>query len=170
MFKFVLAILLIAAISAEKFTDFKVKDLDGNVVDFKKYKSQCVLVVNTASKGFLSVENMKYLNKLSEKHPSLKIVAFPSDVFGQEKKNNSELKEWFKTWKATYDVLEKTDAHTADVYKFLIKQAGDRKVIWNYGKYLVEKDGTTVEMFGPQAGAIFWSSLDRKMKKCVEST
>ena len=61
------------------------------------------------------------------------------------------------------------DVKQDEIYKFFIKQAGDKAVIWNYGKYLIQKDGLTMERYGPQAGAvpIFRGSLDNDIKKCL---
>lgn len=53
----------------------------------------------------------------------------------------------------------KQNEETSDIYKFLIKQSGGKAPLWNYTKYLVEKDGTTVERYGPQAGAVLFSSI-----------
>ena len=74
------------------------------------------------------------------------------------------------------DVKENTDS---ELYKFLIKQSGKGAVIWNYGKYLVQKDGRTLERYGPQAGAVrglssiidllTGSSLDGNIRKCLKS-
>ena len=151
------------------------------------------------------------MNELTARHPTLQIVAFPSNryvyafsiicpkltvefiiyivlifnrspiySFGQEPKTNPELKDWFfNEWKAKYDVYSPVDVKESDVYKFLIQRANNRAgkliesllieiciilivcllfiVIWNYGKYVIEKDGVTVDRYGPQAGAILSS-------------
>jgi len=154
----------------QKFSDAKVKDLDNKEVSLSKYEGKCVLVINTASKCGFTKPNMKYLNKLRETHPDLAIVAFPSNSFGQEPKTNPQLKEWFfDEWKATYDVYAPADVNEDPVYKFLIERAGGRAVIWNYGKYVIEKDGKTVERYGPQAGAIFSSGLNEHLDRCIKA-
>ena len=151
-------------------SNFTVKDLDGNDVSFNKYKGKCVLVINTASGCGFTKPNMKYLNELRSDatYGDLAIVAFPSNTFGQEPKTPAELKTWFfDDWKAKYDVYGKIDVKQSDVYKFLIDAAGDETVIWNYGKYIVEKDGTKATRYGPQAGAIFDWGFTKHLKNCV---
>lgn len=58
------------------------------------------------------------------------------------------------------------DVKTHELYLWLEKQSG-KKVEWNYGKYVVEKDGTTVEIYGPQSGAIVSAGLDDHIKRCL---
>ena len=98
---------------------------------------------------------MNYLNDLTKRHPDLVILAFPSNTFGQEPKSNEELKAWFFTeWLAKYHVFAPVDVKQDEIYKFFIKQAGDKAVLWNYGKYLIQKDGVRAERYGPQVRQI----------------
>ena len=57
--------------------------------------------------------------------------------------------------KSKYDVdstlLEKQDingANRSDLYQFLVGDGPDND--WNFGKFLVGRDGKTVERFGPR--------------------
>jgi len=175
MFKTLFAVLLISAIASAEITTLSeavVKDLAGNDVSLEKFKDKCVLVINTASGCGFTKPNMKYLNELTERHPDLAILAFPSNSFGQEPKSNDELNDWFfNEWKAKYNVFAPVDVKESEIYQFFIKQAGGKAVIWNYGKYLIQKDGTSMERYGPQAGAvpIVRGSLDKDIKKCLEN-
>ena len=50
---------------SESFFDFKVKDIFGNVVDFKKFKGKkAILVVNVACKWGLTSSNYKHLTNM----------------------------------------------------------------------------------------------------------
>lgn len=131
-----LAVSISAQQSPTEFSQLTTKDLDGNDVSFEKYKNKCVMVVNTGSGCGLTKTTMEYLNRVRDdpEFKDLEIVAFPSDSFNQEKKNAQELKEWFKSWNAKYDVYQKVDIKTDPVYQWLSKQAGDQSPIWNYGK------------------------------------
>ena len=94
---------------------------------------------------------MNYLNDLTKRHPDLVILAFPSNSFAQEPKSNEELKAWFfNEWSAKYNVFAPVDVKQDEIYKFFIKQAGNKAVLWNYGKYLIQKDGVSMERYGPQ--------------------
>lgn len=118
-----------------EFSELSATDLDGNNVSFEKYKNKCVMVVNTGSSCGLTNPTMNYLNQLTNdpEYAGLAIVAFPSNHFNQEKKSREELKEWFKSWYAKYDVYDKIEFETSEVYQFLYKQAGNVYPKWNYG-------------------------------------
>lgn len=52
---------------AENFFDFKVKDIEGRLVDFNKYKGKkAILVVNVACKWGLTSSNYKILTKMHD--------------------------------------------------------------------------------------------------------
>ena len=46
----VISLLLAATLTGGSIYDFKVEGLDGNNIDFSKYKGQKIMIVNTASK------------------------------------------------------------------------------------------------------------------------
>ncbi|WP_462221425.1 hypothetical protein [Ferruginibacter sp.] len=81
-----------AMIAAKSIYDFKVEALDGQTIDFSKFKGKKILIVNTASKcGYttqyegLEALYKKYQNKLV-------IVGFPANNFGgQEPGTNTEI-------------------------------------------------------------------------------
>lgn len=163
--------LCMAAVSADgDITQFTVKDLDNKDVDFKQFKGNCLLIINTASGcGFTSI-NMNFLNRVANNsdYAGVQVVAFPSNSFGQEKKSEEELKNWFSSeWKAKYAYYNKVDVFESPIYKFLIQQSGE-KVKWNYGKYVVEKDGKTVTVYGPQRTDNIITDLGftKHLKKC----
>lgn len=86
--------------------------------------------------------------------------------FSQEPKSNAELKDWFfKEWNAKYNVFGKIDIRTHELYRFLVRQSAGKQANWNYAKYVVEKDGTTVEMFGPQSGNYSFLICKRYFKR-----
>jgi len=152
-----------------EFSEFSAKNLDGEEVSFEKYKDKCVLVVNTASGCGLTDRTMKLLNKLNEDYPGLEIVAIPTNAFKQEKKSNEELKEFFKSWNAKYDVYEKVDNFKdSEIFQFLAEAAGNSYPKWNYGKYMVQKDGKSVELWGPDKGTFIDWGFTEKLNQCVK--
>ena len=77
------------------FFDFKINSISGEQIDFKDYKNKVVLVVNTASYcGFTNQYND--LQSLWEKYKSdgLIVLGVPSNSFNQEKKGDSDVKEF----------------------------------------------------------------------------
>ena len=79
----------------KKIYDFSIESITGETINFKDYKNKAVLVVNTASYcGFT-----KQYNELQElwdlyKTKGLIILGIPSNSFNQEKKSNTEVKEF----------------------------------------------------------------------------
>jgi len=70
------------------FFDYKIKSIDGNLIDLNDYKNKAVLLVNVASYcGF--TKQYKDLQQLWEtyKEKGLIILAVPSKSFGQEKED-----------------------------------------------------------------------------------
>ena len=90
------SILLFSSSNGDKksFYDFKVKDLEGNEVDLKKYKGKKVLIVNVASEcGY--TPQYKELESLYKnyKDSNLVILGFPCNDFGgQEPGSAKEIK------------------------------------------------------------------------------
>ncbi|MDD3723984.1 MAG: hypothetical protein PHV83_00460, partial [Bacteroidales bacterium] len=78
-----------------KIYNLKMKSLEGEYIDFNKYRGKVILIVNTASKcGFTpQYAALEELNKkYSEK--GLVILGFPCNQFlGQEPGENEEIKE-----------------------------------------------------------------------------
>ena len=77
------------------FFDFKIESVTGETIDFKDYKDKVVLIVNTASYcGF--TKQYGELQKLWDTYKSkgLIVLGVPSNSFNQEKKDNSEVKEF----------------------------------------------------------------------------
>lgn len=80
---------------AETFFDFKVKDIEGKLIDFNKYRGKkAILVVNVACKWGLTSSNYKILtsmhNELAVK--GFELLAFPcNQFFNQESGSHAEI-------------------------------------------------------------------------------
>ncbi|MGL5640035.1 MAG: glutathione peroxidase, partial [Mycoplasmoidaceae bacterium] len=87
--------------------EFKMKNIDGEEIDFSKYKNKVVLIVNVASKcGF--AKQYEGLEQLHQKYKDqgLCILGFPSDQFKQEFKNASEIKNFCSTkYNVTFEMF-----------------------------------------------------------------
>ena len=74
--------------------DFNIESISGEIIDFKKYKNQAVLIVNTASYcGF--TKQYEDLQKLWDIYKSrgLVVIGVPSNSFNQEKKIDKDVKK-----------------------------------------------------------------------------
>ena len=75
--------------------DFNIESISGEIIDFKKYKNQAVLIVNTASYcGF--TKQYEDLQKLWDiyKSKGLVVIGVPSNSFNQEKKIDKDVKKF----------------------------------------------------------------------------
>jgi glutathione peroxidase len=141
--------------------------LDGSDHDLRRYEGKVLLVVNTASKcGF--TRQYKGLEALYRKYKDggLAVIGFPCDQFGhQEPGDPGEIAVFCKrNYGVTFPLMAKTDVNgdgTHPVFTFLKSRApGDIK--WNFTKFLVGRDGLSVERFRSQ-------TEPEKMEKEIES-
>ena len=133
-------------------------DINGNEVDLEPFRGKPVLIVNTASKcGF--TPQYEGLQKLHEELGPLGLVVlgFPCDQFGhQEPGDNAQIEEFCSTkCKVSFPLAAKIDVNGTDthpVFKF-VKEHSDAmlgsRIKWNFTKFLVSPDGTTVQRFAP---------------------
>ena len=152
--------------------DFKVPGLDGNEIDFSKYKGKKIMIVNTASKCG-NTPQYKDLETLYEKYKDkLVIVGFPANNFGeQEPGTNEDIKEFCtKNYGVTFPLAEKVSVRGDDthpLFKWLIEQSKEMAkelpastskdivwkrfmqdpVIWNFTKFLVDENGKLLAVF-----------------------
>ena len=133
-------------------------DINGNEVDLEPFRGKPVLIVNTASKcGF--TPQYEGLQKLHEELGPLGLVVlgFPCDQFGhQEPGDNAQIEEFCSTkFKVSFPLAAKIDVNGSDthpIFKF-VKEHSDAmlgsRIKWNFTKFLVSPDGTTVQRFAP---------------------
>ncbi len=132
--------------------DHDVSDIAGDKANLCRYAGKVVLVVNTASYcGY--TPQYKGLQSLNEKYASrgLVILGFPSNDFGQQEPgSNKEIAEFCdRTYAVKFPMFAKTpvkEAGGSDLYDALAKATGERPK-WNFHKYLIARDGTTVASF-----------------------
>jgi glutathione peroxidase len=127
--------------------------LQGQPQDLCQYRGKVVLVVNTASYcGF--TEQYKGLQSLYDKYKGqgLVVVGFPANDFGkQEPGSDTEVADFCeRTYKVKFPMIAKTsviEGSANPLHEALFKATGQRPK-WNFHKYLVARDGKTVQSFG----------------------
>jgi len=137
---------------------FKVLDIDKNLVDLSIYNGYVKLFVNVASFWGLTKQNYTELVQLYEKHKNQKfvILGFPCNQFGnQEPGTNQEIKDFVKKFNVEFPLFDKVDVNgkNADpLYKFLTNSISEtalmityNRILWNFAKFLVDKDGFPVK-------------------------
>lgn len=126
--------------------DFKMNSIDGELIDFSRFKGKNVLIVNVASKcGF--TPQYADLQKLNDQYGSkVVILGFPANNFGsQEPGSNAEISEFCqKNYGVSFQMFEKISVKGEDqhaLYKWLKEKTGEEPS-WNFCKFLVKADGT----------------------------
>lgn len=136
--------------------DFKIKSIDGETINFSKFKGKKLLIVNTASKcGY--TPQYKALEQLQQKYKGkLVVVGFPSDNFGgQEFQQNSEIKEFCqKNYGVTFPLTTRVDVkgeNVTPIFKYLCDKSAngvlDAKIGWNFNKFIVDENGKLLAYF-----------------------
>jgi len=129
--------------------DVKMKSLDGKEVDFNKYKGHKLLIVNTASKCGKTPQ-YEGLQKLHEQYGNkVTVLGFPANNFlWQEPGTSADIAEFCEmNYGVTFQMFEKVSVKGSDqapLYAWLQSKTGE-KPDWNFAKYLVNEDGSTVE-------------------------
>ncbi len=144
--------------SPQSLYDLSFTDIKGNEVSLDAYRGKPVLIVNTASKcGF--TPQYDGLQKIYEELGSegLVVLGFPCDQFAhQEPGDDTQIEEFCSiNYGVNFPLSTKVDVNgskTHPVFKFLKKNAGGMlgsAIKWNFTKFLVSPDGTTVQRFAP---------------------
>ncbi|MDP1878335.1 MAG: glutathione peroxidase [Actinomycetota bacterium] len=134
-------------------------DNRGQEVSLSQFEGQPILVVNTASKcGF--TPQYDGLQKLHEefKDRGLVVLGFPCDQFGhQEPGDDEQIDEFCRiNFGVDFPLSTKIDVNGSDthpVFAFLKDHTSGllgSSIKWNFTKFLVAPDGTTVTRFNPQ--------------------
>ena len=138
--------------SAESFYALQTTTLQGQPANLADYAGKVTLVVNVASKcGF--TPQYAGLQKLHDELASrgFSVLGFPSNDFaGQEPGTPEEIAEFCqKNYGVTFPmfakVVTKAGEGQSPIYAFLGK--GGELPAWNFGKYLVGRDGKVVAYF-----------------------
>jgi glutathione peroxidase len=131
--------------------DFKITSIDGKEIDFAQYQGKSILIVNTASKcGYTpQFEGLEKLHELYQ--DKVTVLGFPANNFlWQEPGSNDEIASFCqKNYGVTFQMFEKISVKGGDkhsLYKWLEAKTG-HSPSWNFCKYIVSKDGTTVKFF-----------------------
>jgi glutathione peroxidase len=145
------------------FHDLTLTDLEGRSVDMAAYRGKVVLVVNVASYCGYTVQ-YGGLEKLHREYAprGFAVLGFPSNEFGgQEPGTPAEIRAFVtEKFGVTFPMFAKSQvrpgAGQSPAYAFL---GGSGKVPqWNFGKYLVGKDGQVVDLFSsdvtPESAAL----------------
>ena len=152
--------------------DIETTTLEGKPLKMQDWKGQAVLVVNVASRcGFTG--QYSGLQKLSErwKDKGLVVVGVPCNDFGgQEPGSAGEIRQFCSSrYDVDFPMLSKQSTRAgkdqSPLYEYLGTRTG-KLPGWNFCKYLVHPDGTTIEFFDSRT-APDGKALDARVKAAV---
>ena len=152
------------------FYDFKINSISGDVIDLNDFKGKPVLVVNTASYcGF--TKQYDDMQELWEKYKDkgLIVLGIPSNSFNQEKKDNSDVKEFcevnFNINFPLTTIIEVKGKNAHEVFKWAKENHGkSAEPKWNFHKILINKEGKVEDTF-----ASFTKPMSKIMIKAIEN-
>ncbi len=138
--------------------DIPVKDIDGKETSLKEYQGKVLLIVNVASKCGLTPQ-YKALEAIHEKYKErgFTVLGFPCNQFlGQEPGTNEEIKQFCSSkYNVSFPLFDKIDVNGANRHPLYVALAGENSpfpgnIKWNFGKFLVGRDGKIVKRFEPR--------------------
>ncbi len=158
---FFLSLLIATSIATAADTSIQtipLRDIDGKDTSLKAYEGKVLLVVNVASRCGLT-KQYKELQALHEKFKDqgFAVLGFPCNDFGaQEPGTNDEIKvfctEKYSVSFPMFDKLHVKGAEQHPLYAALTGKEGafPGDVKWNFGKFLIGKDGKPLQRFEPK--------------------
>ncbi|HPF38853.1 MAG TPA: glutathione peroxidase [Phycisphaerae bacterium] len=159
---------------------FTMKDINGKEQDLRQFQGNVVLMVNVASKCGLTPQ-YEGLEKLYEtyKDRGFVILGFPANNFlKQEPGTDEEIRTFCtKNYGVTFPMFSKVSVKgkdKCDLYKYLTDKKADHglggAIEWNFGKFLVDRDGKVVNRFSPRTtpdDKAMLAALEAELKKAI---
>ena len=144
--------------SMPKLQDIAIKDINGKDTSLKEYNGKVLLVVNVALHCGLTPQ-YKGLEAIHEKYQEkgFAVLGFPCNDFGaQEPGTNEEIKQFCTgKYNVTFPMFDKLHVKGAEQHPLYNALSGKDSpfpgdVKWNFGKFLVSRDGKILKRFEPK--------------------
>jgi len=138
--------------------DIPLKDIDGKDTSLKAYRGKVLLIVNVASQCGLTpqYEGIEALYR-KYKDKGLVVLGFPcNDFAGQEPGSNAEIKAFCSSkFEVTFPLFDKLHVKGSEQHPLYAALTGKDspfpgEIQWNFGKFLVGKDGEILKRFEPK--------------------
>jgi len=153
----------------KSFYDLEIESINGEIIKLKDYRDKVILIVNTASYcGF--TKQYEDLQELWDKYKSkgLIVLGVPSDSFNQEKKTNSEIKEFCEVnFDIDFPLTSITDVkgeNAHEIYQWAKENYGKSAIPkWNFYKILINRQGKIENTFSS-----FTNPMSKKITNIIE--
>jgi glutathione peroxidase len=162
----------VTAFSQKSVYDHKISSLNGRKIDFSNLRNKLIVVVNIASGSDRSVQLLQ-LDTLCRKYASqgLVVVAFPTNDFNKEPKNDKEIKTWTSGLHANLVVAGKTRVKgeaKSPFYNWCTNKSENgmvnMEVVSDFQKFIISKEGKVI---GVYPGAL--SPLSEPFTKAIDN-
>ena len=156
---FLAAMTTFAADFKPNLANIPLKDINGKETSLKAYQGQVLLVVNVASKcGYTPQYESLEATYRKFKGQGLVVLGFPCNDFGgQEPGSNEEIKTFCKSkYDVTFPLFDKIHVKGAEQSPLYAALTGTDSpfpgdIKWNFGKFLIGRDGTIVKRWDSKA-------------------
>lgn len=134
------------------------KRLDGREEPLETYRGKVVLVVNVASKCGLTPQYRGLQDLYAQyRGQGLEILGFPAnDFMGQEPGTDDEIGQFCEiNYGVTFPLFSKITVKGQEMHPLYhelttMPEPIGGEVLWNFQKYLLNREGEVVAKFGPQ--------------------
>lgn len=163
---------------ADSVYDFRLRKINGEETSLGEYKGKVLLIVNVASECGLTPQ-YEGLERIYEKFHDrgFEVLGFPANEFGaQEPGSNEEIQEFCRTkFGVRFPMFEKIvvkgegqhplyrhltqtqpsaiqkegESFEERLEKHGIKRSDPKDILWNFEKFLVDREGKIVSRFAP---------------------
>jgi glutathione peroxidase len=132
--------------------EFSVPALDGSTTPLAPYRGTVSLIVNVASECGLAGQYQD-IDSLHRRYASrgFTVLAFPSNDFLQEVLDETGIARMCQLRGYAYPMFARTHVRGNEqvpLYRFLARATGETPP-WNFGKYLIDRQGRPLAYFGP---------------------
>lgn len=143
--------------------DIEIAKTNGDTIKMETYKGKVLLIVNTATKCGLTpqLEELETLwNTYS--HDDFMVLGFPCNQFAwQEPETNETVEAVCKlNYGVTFPLFAKIEVNWANAHPLFVHLKAAKwgifsdDIKWNFGKFLVDKNGEVVERYAPTTGPL----------------
>ena len=138
--------LLMITTTGQSIYEFKINSLEGEEIDFERYRGKTLLIVNVASKCGFTPQYADLQRLHDEQADKVVVLGFPANNFGsQEPGTHDEIAAFCEqNYGVKFQMFEKISVKGADqhpLYQWLKEKTGQEPT-WNFSKYLVRPDET----------------------------